>query len=104
MTRPTDTQIAEARKLVSDPALFGPRPGARGIAWATLKRARGQTYDFTRLPMVRHHTGVGLTLTERLDETAEDRRRRIHARAAELGMGPYGGDAAGAPPQSKSET
>jgi hypothetical protein len=94
MTRPTDTQIAEARKLVSDPALFGPRPGARGLAWATLKQARGQSYDFTRLPMVRHHSGVSLTLTERLEETAEDRRRRIHARAAELGIGPYGGDAA----------
>jgi hypothetical protein len=94
MNRPTATQVAEARKLVSDPDLFGPAPGARGIAWATLKRARGQSYDFTRLPMVRHHTGTGLTLTERLEETAEDRRRRIHARAAQLGMGPYDGDAA----------
>lgn len=94
MNRPTATQVAEARKLVSDPALFGPRPGARGLAWAILKQARGQTYDFTRLPMVRHHSGAAMTLTERLEETAEDRRRRIHTRAAQLGMGPFDGDAA----------
>lgn len=94
MNRPTATQVAEARKLVSDPALFGPRPGARGLAWATLKQARGQTYDFTRLSMVRHHSGAAMTLTARLEETAEDRLRRIRARATQLGMGPYDGDAA----------
>lgn len=94
MNRPTETQVSEARKLVSDPDLFGPRPGARSLAWAILLQARGARYDFNRLPMVRHHTGASMTLCERLEETAEDRRRRIHTRAAQLGMGPFDGDAA----------
>lgn len=95
MFDPTQSQIEEARKLVSDPALFGPRPGARGKAWALLKQSRGQACDFARLPMVRHHTGAGGALSARLEETAEDRLRRIRARAAEHGIGTgCGGDAA----------
>lgn len=94
MTHPTATQIAEARALLADPDRFGARPGARGLAWATLLQARGARYDFTRLPMVRHHSGAALTLIQRLEESTEDRLRRIRARAADLGFGPNGGDAA----------
>lgn len=93
MSRPTETQVKEAMALLSDPSQFGPASGARGLALATLKQARGQRYDFTRLPMVRHHNGCAMTLTARLSATEPDRLRRIHTRAAQHGYD-NGGDAA----------
>ncbi|KJS45215.1 MAG: hypothetical protein VR71_02025 [Roseovarius sp. BRH_c41] len=93
MSRPTETQVAEAIALLSDPARFGTAPGARGLAWATLKQARGQSYNYTRLPMVRHFNGCAMTLTARLGTTEPDRLRRIHDRAAQHGYD-NGGDAA----------
>ena len=92
---PTRAQMAEARALITDPDRAGRRPGARGIAWALLKAARGQSCRFDRLPEVRHHTAAPLSLAARLALTSEARRARIRARAEDLGFGPSnGGDAA----------
>lgn len=76
-----------ARALLLDPDAAAARPGARAIAWAGLKAAKGQTHRLDRLepaPRVIPEPSPPAPL-----------RARILARAAEHGIGPgTGGDAA----------
>ena len=46
---PTFAQIEQAIGLITDPARAAARPGARALAWATMKAARGETHALNRL-------------------------------------------------------
>jgi len=48
MTRPTQSAVAEALAVVTNPAAH--RPGMRVLAWRVLKAARGQTVRLGTLP------------------------------------------------------
>lgn len=41
--------VANAKKVVSDPAYFANQPGLRMLAWAALMSSRGQRVDQVRI-------------------------------------------------------
>lgn len=96
--QPTAFQIEQATAVVTDPARFADQPALLGMAFATLKEARGQTVDFNRLPRVQHHsahrtarhTGPALAPVAKLDTTDPTITARIRARAAQLGIATRG--------------
>jgi hypothetical protein len=47
---PTERQVAHARQLISDPALFDKRPSLRQLAWWTLHTAKGRPCRQARRP------------------------------------------------------
>ncbi len=89
----TPLHITQARALVTDPARAATRPGARALAWATLKADMGQTHRLDRLDPPARPAPV-TDLADRLAATEPDRLARIRARAAHHDITPTGGDAA----------
>ncbi|MDW3119384.1 hypothetical protein [uncultured Roseovarius sp.] len=79
-----DPNLARARQIVTDPAAHAENPALRCEAWATLKRARGQTVSMAR---IRPITPTEPTLAQTLDQTIPGVRARIRAHMAKLGGG-----------------
>lgn len=86
--------ITQARALLTDPARAADRPGARAIAWATLKSAAGQTHHIHRLTPPARITEPVCDLADFLRTREQPITDRIRARAAQHGIGPTGGDVA----------
>jgi hypothetical protein len=84
----TQSHIQQARRVAANPSQFASRHDLRFLAWAALKRDRGQEFHWERLRSLAglHRLHPPFSLQQTLDTASARITDRIRKRAAEIGI------------------